>query len=54
MPQALSIGRDLNMLPHSYNNIIIVVNVNILEFLSARLVHPDPTQLTILSFVNTS
>ena len=53
MPQALSIGRDLNMLPHSYNNIIIVV-VIILEFLSARLVHPDPTQLTILSFVNTS
>ena len=26
---------------YSYNNIIVVTNVIILEFLSGRLVHPD-------------
>ena len=34
-------ARILNMPRHSYNNIIIIVtNVIILEFLSARFVHP--------------
>ena len=38
------------MLRYSYNNIIIVINVSILEFLSARFVHLGAPQLTILSF----
>ena len=35
-------ARILNMPRHSYNNIIIIIvtNVIILEFLSARFVHP--------------
>ena len=35
-------ARILNMLRHSYDNIIIIIvtNVIILEFLSARFVHP--------------
>ena len=45
----------LNMSRNSYNNIIIIVtNVNILEFLSAWFVHPGAPQLTILYFFNTS
>ena len=31
----------LNMLRYSYNNIIIVTNVIIIEFLSTRFVHPE-------------
>ena len=47
--------RILNMLWHSYNNIIIIVaNAIILEFLSARFVRPGAPQLTILPFFNTS
>ena len=38
------------MLQYSYGNIIIVANIIILEFLSARFVHPGALQLTILSF----
>ena len=37
------------MLRHSYN-IITVINVIVLEFLSARFVHPGALQLTIFSF----
>ena len=45
----------LNMLRYNYNNIIsIVINIAILEFLSARFVHPGTLPLTILFFVNTS
>ena len=41
------------MLQYSYGN-IIVANIIILEFLSARFVHPGALQLTILSFFNMS
>ena len=41
----------LNIAQYSYNNIIIVTNVIILEFLSARFVHSDAPQLTILFFL---
>ena len=34
---------------YSYNNIILVTNVMILELLSAWFVHPGAPQLTILS-----
>ena len=34
------------MSQHSYNNIIIVTNVIILEFLSAGFIHPGAPQLT--------
>ena len=44
-------GRVLNMLRYSYNKIIIVSNVIILEFLSARFVHSGTPQLIILSFL---
>ena len=37
------------MSQYSYNNIIIVANVIILEFLSARFVHSGALQLMILS-----
>ena len=43
-------ARVLNMLLYSYNNIIIVINVIILEFLSAQFVYLGAPQLTILSF----
>ena len=37
---------------YSYNNIIIIItNVIILEFLSARFVHSGASQLMILSFL---
>ena len=40
---------------YSNNNILVVVaNVILLEFLSARIVHPSAPQLTILSFFNAS
>ena len=42
------------ILLYSYINIIIVTNVIILEFLSARFVHPGVPKLTILSHFNTS
>ena len=42
----------LNILGYSYNNIINIANVIILEFLFARFVHPSYLQLTI--FFNTS
>ena len=42
-------GRVLNMTRYNYNN--IVTNVTIVEFLSARIVHPGPPQLTILYFL---
>ena len=45
-------ARVLKMLRNSYNNIIIVTNVIILELLSAQCVHPGA--VTILSFFNTS
>ena len=39
-------ARVLNMLQYSYNNIIIIVtNVIILEFLSARFVHITPNRI---------
>ena len=44
-------GSVLNMPRYSYNNIIIVTNVIILEFLSVRFVHPGAPQLTILIFL---
>ena len=37
------------MSQYSYNNIIIVANAIILEFLSAQFVHPGALQLMILS-----
>ena len=37
----------LNMLWYSYDNIIIVTNILILEFLSTWFVHPGAMQLTI-------
>ena len=42
------------MLRYSYNNVIIIVTVIMLEFFSARFVRLGPLQLTILSFFNTS
>ena len=45
-------ARVLNMLLYSYNNIIIVINVVILEFLSAQFIYLGAPQLTILSFLN--
>ena len=42
-------ARVLNILRYRYNNIIIVTNVIILEFSSARFVHPGAQQLSILS-----
>ena len=33
-------GRVLNMSRYKYNNVIIIVNVIILEFLSARFIRP--------------
>ena len=39
---------------HSYNSIIIVTNVFVLEFLSAQIVHPGAPQLNVLPFFNTS
>ena len=37
---------------YSYNDIIIIItNVIILEFLSARFVHPGAPELTILSLL---
>ena len=48
-------ARVLNRPRYNYNNIIIIVtNVIMLEFLSARFVHPGAPQLTILSFLNFS
>ena len=44
-------AKVLNMLQYSYNNIIIIVTVIILEFLSARFVHPGAGQLTNLFFL---
>ena len=43
-------ARALNMPRYSYNKIIIVTNVIILEFLAAWFVHPGAPQLTNLSF----
>ena len=40
----------VNMARYSYNNIIVVTNVILLEFLSARFVHRGAPQLSILSF----
>ena len=40
----------MNMLWYSYNNIIIVSNVIMLEFLSARFVHPSVQLVTIFIF----
>ena len=45
-------SRVLNMLRYIYNNIITVTNVIILEFLSARFVHPGSPQLIILSYLS--
>ena len=50
MPRVLH-ARVLNMLQYSYNDIIIITNVIILEFFSAQFVHPAALQLTILSFL---
>ena len=47
-------AKVLNMLRYSYNNIITITSVVMLECLSARFVHPGPLLLTILSFSNTS
>ena len=45
-------ARVLNMLWYSYNNnIIIVTNAIILEFLLFQFVHQGALQLTILSFL---
>ena len=45
-------ARVLKMLQYNYNNIILiaVINVIILEFLSARFVHSGTPQCAILSF----
>ena len=43
-------AKILNIAQYSYNNIIIVTNVTILEFLSAQFVHPDAPQLNIIYF----
>ena len=40
----------LSIPQYSYNNIIIVTNFIILEFLSSQFVYPGTEQLTILSF----
>ena len=46
-------GSDISR--YSYNNpIIVVANVIILKFFSARFVDPGAPQLTILSFFNKS
>ena len=50
MPRVLN-ARVLHMLQYSYNDIIIITNVIILEFFSAQFVHPAALQLTILSFL---
>ena len=42
------------MLLYSYNNIITVINVIILEFLSAQFVYIGAPQLNIFSFLNKS
>ena len=43
--------RVLNVLRYSYNDIIIIVTkVIVLEFLSARFVHPGAPKLTIILF----
>ena len=47
---SITYARFLNMLGYSYNNIIIVTNVIILEFLSAWFVYPGAQQLYFLSF----
>ena len=44
-------AKVLNMLQYSYNNIIIIVTVIILEFLPAGFLHPGAPQLIILSFL---
>ena len=44
-------ARIPNILQYSYNNIIIVTYVTILEFLSAQFIHPGALQLTILSIL---
>ena len=36
---------------YSYNNIIVVANVILLQFLSSRFVYPGAPQLTILYFL---
>ena len=43
-------ARVLNMLQYSYNNFIIIVTVILLEYFSARFVHPGTLQLTHISF----
>ena len=40
----------LNMLRYIYNNIIIVIHINILELLSVGFAHPSAPQLAILAF----
>ena len=47
-------SRVLNMPQYSYNTIIVVSNVIILEFLPAWFVHPGALQPTVLSFFNKS
>ena len=44
-------ARVLDMLRYSCNNVIVVTNVIVLEFLPDRFVHPGAPQLTILSFL---
>ena len=52
---AIKYARFLNMPWYSYDNIIIIViNVIVLEFLSAWFVHTAAPQLSILSFFITS
>ena len=46
-------ARVLDMPQYSYNNIIIVTNVIVLEFLSARFIHPHAL-LRISLFFNKS
>ena len=48
---AIKYARVLNMRHYGCNNIIIVINVIILEFLSARILHLGAPQLAILSFL---
>ena len=50
----LDIWQGFEYVEYSYNNIIVVTNVIILEFLSAWFIYPGTQHLMILCFLNTS
>ena len=41
------------MLQYSYNNIIVVTNIIMLEFLSVQFLHSGPLQLTLIYLFST-